>query len=147
RAQYAYSPFGIRQSLGGDLNADFGFTGHYQHPASGLSLAFYRAYSSGLGRWLSRDPLGEKGGLNLYHYVRNDPLNVIDLYGLDGVGWGFGLSGELSFVQPFTSGGGGAVGVNLQYLSEGPDEGPGLFTYTPGKDGTVGVNIGVSLQL
>ncbi len=146
RAQYAYSPFGIRQSLGGDLNADFGFTGHYQHPASGLSLAFYRAYSSDLGRWLSRDPLGEKGGLNLYHYARNDPLNVIDLYGLDGVGWGVGLSGELSFVQPLTSGGGGAVGVNLQYLSEGPDEGPGLFTYTPGKDGTVGVNIGVSLQ-
>ena len=38
-------------------------------------------------RWLSRDPLGEEGGLNLYEYVGNDPLNYFDLYGLDETFW------------------------------------------------------------
>jgi hypothetical protein len=35
-----------------------------------------------LGRFISRDPLGEKGGLNLYGYVGNDPVNAVDLLGL-----------------------------------------------------------------
>src|SRR5438045_5548548 len=35
------------------------------------------------GRWLSRDPIGERGGRNLYGMVRNDPVNHWDLLGLD----------------------------------------------------------------
>ena len=35
-----------------------------------------------MGRWLSRDPLGEEGGLNLYVFVQNNPLNYFDPYGL-----------------------------------------------------------------
>jgi hypothetical protein len=35
-----------------------------------------------LGRFISRDPLGEKGGLNLYGYVGNDPVNGVDPSGL-----------------------------------------------------------------
>jgi uncharacterized protein RhaS with RHS repeats len=35
-----------------------------------------------LGRWLSADPLGEAGGLNLYRYVKGDPINSWDPYGL-----------------------------------------------------------------
>jgi len=146
RAQSAYSPFGVRQSLGGDLRPDFGFTGHYEHQYSGLDLALYRSYSPQLGRWLNRDPIGEMGGLNLYQYALNDPINVIDLYGLTGSGWGLGISGEVSFVQPLSSGGGSAAGLNLQLLSKGPDEGLALYTYSPGKDNSVGVNIGASLQ-
>ncbi|WCJ60985.1 hypothetical protein NXS98_07660 [Fontisphaera persica] len=34
------------------------------------------------GRWLSRDPLEEKGGLHLYAFVLNDPINDFDIYGL-----------------------------------------------------------------
>ena len=33
-------------------------------------------------RWLSRDPIAEKGGLNLYGYVGNNPFNLIDPLGL-----------------------------------------------------------------
>ena len=43
----------------------------------------------GVSAWLSRDPIGEEGGLNLYSYVGNSPQNFIDPYGL--VGWGFAL--------------------------------------------------------
>ncbi|MFD2256218.1 RHS repeat-associated core domain-containing protein [Luteolibacter algae] len=37
---------------------------------------------SGRGRWLSPDPLGEAGGINLYGYVGNDPINMWDALGL-----------------------------------------------------------------
>jgi hypothetical protein len=36
---------------------------------------------SGVGCWLSRDPMGEAGGLNLYGYVGNNPISFIDPLG------------------------------------------------------------------
>ena len=46
------------------------------------------AYESTPGRttWLSRDPIEEEGGLNLYGYVENDPVNWLDPLGLDPYG-------------------------------------------------------------
>jgi hypothetical protein len=38
--------------------------------------------ASGRAKWPSRDPLGERGGLNLYGMVGNNPLNLIDPFGL-----------------------------------------------------------------
>ena len=67
----------------GGVEASFGYTGHYVHAPSGLHLALYRAYDADLGRWLSRDPIGEAGGLNLYGYVGNRPTVSVDPYGLD----------------------------------------------------------------
>jgi RHS repeat-associated protein len=82
RARYDYDPYGRMTKISGDLTADFGFTGDYYHAASGLSLTMYRAYDPNLGRWLSRDPMGEAGGLNLYGYCLNDPVNLWDPLGL-----------------------------------------------------------------
>jgi uncharacterized protein RhaS with RHS repeats len=42
----------------------------------------YRYYHPDLGRWVSRDPLGEEGGLNLYVFVRNDGIHNVDEFGL-----------------------------------------------------------------
>jgi RHS repeat-associated protein len=72
-----------RQAYGDSLFPDFAFTGHYYHARSGLYLAPYRAYNPTIGRWLSRDPIGERGGLNLNGYVKNDPINSIDPVGLE----------------------------------------------------------------
>jgi RHS repeat-associated protein len=82
QAQYAYSPWGEATKLQGAQDADFGFAGYYVHSRSGLNITQYRAYNTGLGRWLSRDPAGEMGGLNLYAYVGNTPTTKVDPLGL-----------------------------------------------------------------
>ncbi len=66
---------------------DFGYTGHYTHTKSGLALAPYRAYDPDLARWLSRDPIGETEGANLYRYVSNDPISFADPLGLYKKAW------------------------------------------------------------
>ncbi len=50
----------------------------------GLSYYGYRHYSPELGRWLSRDPIGERGGVNLYGMIGNDAVNKWDKLGLIG---------------------------------------------------------------
>jgi RHS repeat-associated protein len=81
QARYDYDVYGRQTILAETSPASFGFTGHFQHRPSGLYLALLRAYDPRLGRWLSRDPLGEAAGLNLYAYVGNDPINSMDLLG------------------------------------------------------------------
>jgi hypothetical protein len=39
-------------------------------------------YDPNIGRWISRDPIFEKGGVNLYGFVRNDGIDSIDALGL-----------------------------------------------------------------
>ena len=86
RARYEYDPYGRRSANlitgGSALEADWGFTGHYYHAQSGLHLAWFRAYDANLGRWISRDPIAEDGGLNTYAYVFNDPVGYLDPLGL-----------------------------------------------------------------
>ncbi|MDZ4744162.1 MAG: RHS repeat-associated core domain-containing protein, partial [Verrucomicrobiota bacterium] len=59
-------------------DSDFKFTGHFYHVKSKLHLTLYRAYDADTGRWISRDPIGENGGINLYGYVANNPVNWVD---------------------------------------------------------------------
>ena len=77
-ARYSYDPFGRKSSSGSSLQPDFAFTGHFLPFDSGPYLALYRSYDSSTGRWLSRDPLAEAAGFNLYPYSENDPLNKFD---------------------------------------------------------------------
>jgi RHS repeat-associated protein len=52
------------------------------HANSGLYYYGYRFYWPELQRWINRDPIGERGGPNLYAYVRNEPASTTDEYGL-----------------------------------------------------------------
>ena len=49
---------------------------------SGFNYYGYRFYDPGAGRWLNRDPIGERGGRNLYGMVGNDAVNRVDAFGL-----------------------------------------------------------------
>jgi RHS repeat-associated protein len=82
QAQYNYDPFGRVTKISETVPSDFGFAGYYVHSRSGLNLTRTRAFSASLGRWLSRDPVAEKDGNNLYAYVSNRPISFSDPLGL-----------------------------------------------------------------
>src|SRR5207245_1921642 len=42
----------------------------------------YRYYNPSTARWLSRDPIQERGGFNLYGFVANDPVSFVDSLGM-----------------------------------------------------------------
>jgi RHS repeat-associated protein len=96
RARYDYDPYGRRTKVSGDLDAIFGYTGHLWHQNSGGWLTLYRAYDPEVGRWLSKDPISEVGGLNVYTYGGNNPINVIDLFGKE---WRHTLANVLAAVM------------------------------------------------
>lgn len=65
RVQNDYNVWGQSAKLAGNLDSETGFSGLYRHTGSNAYFAAYRAYDSDLGRWLSRDPIKETGGINL----------------------------------------------------------------------------------
>jgi RHS repeat-associated protein len=81
KARYDYDPYGNLTS-DPDKKPEFGYAGMHYHAPSGLYLTKYRAYDPQSGRWLSRDPIGEAGGINLYAYVGGNPVSYIDPLGL-----------------------------------------------------------------
>jgi len=83
-AQYEYGPFGeLIRSTGPMAKANpFRFSTKFQDDETDLLYYGYRYYNGSTGRWISRDPIEERGGLNLYAFVRNNPLSSIDARGL-----------------------------------------------------------------
>lgn len=76
---YRYDPYGRTSTQGNDLNP-FRYTAR---EFEAEDLYYYRAryYDPTTGRFLSEDPLGLAGGLNLYAYVGGDPVNATDPFG------------------------------------------------------------------
>jgi len=82
-AHYEYDPYGNTVAQSGD-QADanpFRFSSKYWDGETGFYYYGHRFYSPELGRWLSRDPIGERGWINLYEFVENTPLNRFDILG------------------------------------------------------------------
>jgi len=59
-----------------------GFRGKYYDSETGLHYNWNRYYDPSTGRYLTPDPIGLDGGINLYSYSHNNPVNLIDLFGL-----------------------------------------------------------------
>jgi RHS repeat-associated protein len=84
--RYRYLPFGALNEATELVSNPFQFGGEVgiMHEAHGLHFMRARYYDSALGRFTQRDPLGLVGGLNLYAYLDNSPLNDTDPTGLSG---------------------------------------------------------------
>ena len=66
---------------GGDATDPYGYnaqTGYYRDMETGLMLCTFRYYDPAAGRWVTRDPIGYGGGVNLYGYCGNGPVGRID---------------------------------------------------------------------
>jgi RHS repeat-associated protein len=99
--RYNYSPYGEVTVLNADFSVDPNgtdianeilYTGRWRDSATGLQLNRNRFYASHLGRWLSRDPIRYRGGMNLYGYVSAMPTRYKDPSGLivQDVGYAWG---------------------------------------------------------
>lgn len=82
-ARYETGPFGesIRATGPVARTNPVRFSSKFVDEESGLSYYGYRFYSPRHGRWLSRDPIGERGGMNLYGFTRNAPVFLVDADG------------------------------------------------------------------
>jgi RHS repeat-associated protein len=77
QGQYTYDPFGETSVNNSASDNSFQFTGREN---DGTGLYFYRAryYNPVAGRFLSEDPLRIGGGVNLYEYAADDPIDLAD---------------------------------------------------------------------
>jgi len=84
---FTYSAFGLPNQTS-SLGNQFLFTGKMYDAEPGLYYYRARYYNPILGRFLSPDPLGpEGGGLNLYRYCQNNPVNIMDPTGMKWLPW------------------------------------------------------------
>ncbi|SFK75822.1 RHS repeat domain-containing protein [Rhodanobacter glycinis] len=79
-------PFTRDVAVSSSAPLNVGFPGQYYDQETGLWNNGFRDYDPALGRYVESDPLGLKAGPNTYAYVGSNPLNSIDLLGLEGVG-------------------------------------------------------------
>ncbi len=75
-------PFGKATLLVNTVENNLRFPGQYFDSETGLHYNWHRFYDPDTGRYISPDPIGLEGGLNLYAYVNNDPVNWVDPEGL-----------------------------------------------------------------
>jgi RHS repeat-associated protein len=89
--RYGYNAFGTSRVMNASFvvqssssyNWETRFAAYRWDSESGLYQVRYRYYQPLLGTWINRDPIGERGGINLYGYVANGPVIFIDPLGLE----------------------------------------------------------------
>ncbi|WP_367875382.1 RHS repeat-associated core domain-containing protein [Luteolibacter sp. Populi] len=100
-----YSPFGqlvSRYRFGSDLVLDrlsFGFSAKYEDAETGMLYYGFRFYDPVSGKWISRDPINESGGENLYRFSGNNGVMRWDYLGLFGSVKDAGLAGAIAAAE------------------------------------------------
>ncbi|MDX9823069.1 MAG: RHS repeat-associated core domain-containing protein, partial [Syntrophales bacterium] len=97
--QYDYDSFGNMTTTGG-ITQPFAFTSREFDPETGMYFYRARYYDPKVGRFVTKDPIGFKGGINVFAYVQNNPVNKLDPSGL--------------YDQPYPIG--GSIGVEGHFI-------------------------------
>jgi RHS repeat-associated protein len=80
----AYDEYGQAEvDAGAAIVNNFRLPGQYHDAESGLHYNYHRYYDPTIGRYLRADPIGLEGGVNLFIYTLNNPINLVDIYGQD----------------------------------------------------------------
>ena len=84
-ATYLYGPFGQKLSESGNAAPSNPLQFSSEQFDADLGLVYYnfRYYFPNIGKWLTKDPIGEMGGWNLYAFCRNNAVNTWDRWGLE----------------------------------------------------------------
>jgi len=84
-ANYEYGPFGEGIRVSGTIGKEipFRFSSKYVDAQTELVYYGYRYLNASMGKWLSRDPIEERGGYNLSAFSFNNPQNFFDRNGLN----------------------------------------------------------------
>jgi RHS repeat-associated protein len=82
-ATYEYGPFGelIRATGPTSKLNEVMYQSQICDWESGKYYWKHRYYDTSTGRWLNHDPIAESGGLNMYGFVGNNPMNFFDAFG------------------------------------------------------------------
>ncbi|MEF9709614.1 RHS repeat-associated core domain-containing protein, partial [Escherichia coli] len=88
----------IQEKDHGGVEQNLRYQGQYLDRETGLHYNLHRYYDPDVGRFMVTDPIGLRGGLNLYAYAPN-PLSWIDPFGLSGVGIPYGFKSYGQFNQ------------------------------------------------
>ena len=94
------------ESTSGSPSDPFGYNGrggYIEDRETGLYYCHNRYFDPSTGRWINRDPIRSKGGLNLYGYAAGQPVNRLDPSGLMSIGdvWDDAKSGVAQFASIF----------------------------------------------
>ncbi|MBI4378658.1 MAG: hypothetical protein HY578_06145 [Nitrospinae bacterium] len=81
--RYEYDSFGNLKHHGHKVKQPYTYTGRERDRETGLYYYRARYYDPKVGRFINKDPVGFEGGINLYVYLGNNPINFIDPLGLD----------------------------------------------------------------
>jgi RHS repeat-associated protein len=76
-----YEPFGQATMNVEQITNNLRFPGQYFDSETGTHYNGHRDYNNELGRYIESDPIGLPGGINLYVYVLDSPINWIDPFG------------------------------------------------------------------
>ena len=84
-ANYEYDPFGQTIRITGTVGKlnPIRFSTQFADDVTGRIKYLHREYTPSTGNFLNHDPIGERGGLNLYGFVGNNPISALDVLGMD----------------------------------------------------------------